>query len=319
MEKKSIGAYIRQRRLELNLTQEELCGNFCAPSTLSMIESGKREPSIHVATYLLQKLGLSEKRFLVLLGQGDMDLLKLKEDIQNDTVLFGRAGEQERARIRSRILRMLKMLKSQDPDDTYLRQFALSTMASVGTSKGPYSPEERMALLLEAIRLTIPAFDPDHVLDFRYSMQEIILINQIMQTCASSGNRKEALRIARQLLRYIEKNNKELDRYSGQFTLVAHNYAIYLGLEKQYEKAARLAEKGRKVCLKYGDYQLLPGFTAILAECYFFMGKHKKSAEFYMRACHLYQEIEDEHNFEIIEKEMKERLGLEMPDLSAYG
>lgn len=36
-----LGEYIRQRRLELGLTQEEVCDGICEPITLSRIENGK--------------------------------------------------------------------------------------------------------------------------------------------------------------------------------------------------------------------------------------------------------------------------------------
>ena len=40
-----LGEYIRQRRLELGLTQEEVCDGICEPITLSRIENGKQTPS----------------------------------------------------------------------------------------------------------------------------------------------------------------------------------------------------------------------------------------------------------------------------------
>lgn len=37
-----LGDYIRQRRLELGLTQEQVCEGICEPITLSRIENGKQ-------------------------------------------------------------------------------------------------------------------------------------------------------------------------------------------------------------------------------------------------------------------------------------
>ena len=44
----------------------------------------------------------------------------------------------------------------------------------------------------------------------------------------------------------FSENGQELDKYARQFTLVAHNYAIDLGLEKRYEEAERLARRDRQ-------------------------------------------------------------------------
>ena len=36
-----LGEYIKQRRLDLGLTQEQLCDGICEPMTLSRLENGK--------------------------------------------------------------------------------------------------------------------------------------------------------------------------------------------------------------------------------------------------------------------------------------
>ena len=48
-----IGEAIRQRRLALGLTQEELCEGLCEPATLSRIENGRQAPSRSRANALL--------------------------------------------------------------------------------------------------------------------------------------------------------------------------------------------------------------------------------------------------------------------------
>ena len=40
-----IGTFIKQRRKELKLTQEQVCSGICDPVTLSRIENGKQTPS----------------------------------------------------------------------------------------------------------------------------------------------------------------------------------------------------------------------------------------------------------------------------------
>ncbi len=133
-------------------------------------------------------------------------------------------------------------------------------------------PRKNWKLQLEAIRLTCPEFDPEDFRRGHYSMDGSTLINQIANTYAEIGQRKRAIDIYRQLLWYIEKNDKELAAYPGHFCLVAHNYAIDMVMEKHYSEAIEIAEQGRKVCLKYVDHQFLPGFLAIQAECHYFFG-----------------------------------------------
>ena len=52
-----LGEVIRQRRLELGLTQEELCEGICEPMTISRFENGRPTPSRNRINALLQRLG----------------------------------------------------------------------------------------------------------------------------------------------------------------------------------------------------------------------------------------------------------------------
>ena len=167
-------------------------------------------------------------------------------------------------------------------------------------------------MLLEAIQLTVPRFNEMKIPDFYYSSEEIILVNQIARTYSRMGNRKKAISISSRLLKYIEKNNKDLDKYARQFCLAAHNHAIDLGLEKQYKKAIQVSEKGRNICAEKGDYEFLPGFLAIMAECYFFLGDLDTSKHYYIRAYYIYDAIGDASNRDNTQREIKEHLGLEI-------
>ena len=51
-----LGDYIKQKRLDLGLTQEQLCDGICEPMTLSRLENGKQTPSRNRINALLQRL-----------------------------------------------------------------------------------------------------------------------------------------------------------------------------------------------------------------------------------------------------------------------
>ena len=272
MEQLLIGTYIRQKRLDKGWTQEKLCRGVCNAATLSRIENNERMPSVSVVKALLQKLGLPDGQFFALLGKDDIAIEKLQKDILNDNLQLRRAAQPQRAEIRERILEKLEKLENLGGEDNrFVQQFVGSARASAGRRDGPYSYEERLEMLLEAIRLTIPRFDVKNIADFQYSLIEIIIVNQIALTYAKHGDRKKATSIFRRLLQYIERYNRNLDKYPGQFCMVAHNCAINFAAEKQYPESVALAEKGQRVCVETGDYQFLPGFLAIQAECHFFL------------------------------------------------
>lgn len=76
-----IGTFIKQRRKELKLTQEQVCSGICDPVTLSRIENGKQTPSKSVISALLQRLGMPEARYYVLESKNELEIEALKKDI----------------------------------------------------------------------------------------------------------------------------------------------------------------------------------------------------------------------------------------------
>lgn len=310
-----LGTYIKKRREELEMSQEELCEGLCAVSTLSRIENNQQDPTRNLTKNLLERLGLPNDRFLLLWDQKGISVGAMVREIRNDMVQFRQMRKEDRLLFQTQILKKLVELETvAAPDDRSVRQFLLANRAVLGRAEGPYSARDRLTMELEALRLTCPRFDPENFRQGRYTMDETRLINQIADSYSKVGEKKRAIDVYRQLLWYIEKNDKELAGYAGHFCLVAHNYAIELGSESYYSDAIEIAEQGRKVCLKYGNYQFLPGFLAIQAMCYYFLGEKEKSEKQYRQAYYVYDAFEDESNREIIRKEVRDYLGIEISE-----
>lgn len=64
----SLGCYIKLLREEQGISCEELCRGLCNRSTLYRIESGEQQPSLFVASQLLQRLGMDEGVPMLALG-----------------------------------------------------------------------------------------------------------------------------------------------------------------------------------------------------------------------------------------------------------
>ena len=315
MEKMPIGAYIKQQREAKGWSQEFLCEGVCSRTTLSRIENDSQAPSFTTLNKLFEKLGLPSRQFLMLADMPSIEADNLQKKIRNNSVLCQETEGEERARLLEQFQKDLERLETLcGKDNPLFRQFALSTQVTAGRPDGPYSSEERLDMLLEAIRLTVPLFDLEKIAAFRYTETEVILLNKLARTYSRAGNRKKAISISRQLLKYIEKNNQSLDSYARQFCLVAHNYAIDLALEKKYKDAICYAEKCREAGNANGYYNFLPECMAIMGECYFFLDDREKSADCYTQAFYLFRAYGDRINLAIVQQETKERLGLEIPD-----
>lgn len=76
-----IGDYIKQRRKELKLTQEQVCDGICDPVSLSRIENGKQTPKRSIINALLQRLGLPDARYYALASESELKIEALKKKL----------------------------------------------------------------------------------------------------------------------------------------------------------------------------------------------------------------------------------------------
>lgn len=310
-----LGEYIKQERLKQGITQEQLCAGICEPITVSRLENGKQMPSYSRIRAFLQRLGLPDDRFFALLSKHELEIKTLEDEIRADVIRFERASSEDRPHIQAEGLEKLEQLeKLAEPDDRILCQYIIGTRVTLGKLDGPYSPEERLELLLSALRLTVPNLDLEELNLGLYSMEETTLLNQIAVTYGLMGQQRKAVDIYRQLLKYVQKHySDEMSQYAGKFALIACNYTIELFSLKHYDDALEVAELGRKACVEYAHYQFLPGLLDLMGGCYFYQGDLDKCKKYYREAYCLYQVIGDDHNRLLLETAIKERLGLEFP------
>lgn len=310
-----LGEYIRQERLKQGITQEQLCAGICEPITVSRLENGKQMPSYSRIRAFLQRLGLPDDRFFALLSKHELEIKTLEDEIRADVIRFERASSEDRPHIQSEGLEKLEQLeKLAEPDDRILCQYIIGTRVTLGKPDGPYSPEERLELLLSALRLTVPNLDLEELNLGLYSMEETTLLNQIAVTYGLMGQQRKAVDIYRQLLKYVQKHySYGMSRYAGKFTLVSCNYAHALFKVKRYDDALEVAELGQKACVEYAHYQFLPPIIHLMGLCHFHKGDMDKCKEYYRDAYCLYEVIGDEHNRLLLEKDIAEHLGLKFP------
>lgn len=304
-----IGQIIKQKREELGLSQEELCEGICSPPTLSRIETGKQAPSCNHMNALLQRLGLPENRYYVMMTQQEMEIEKLVHEITSSEFRYNFATETEKERFRQQGLAALQKLEPlAQENDTITKQFILCTKALLGKVSGLYTWADQRDLFLDALRLTVPKFDEEDISNQVYSYDEIKLITQIATNYGLDGQHKKAIDLLGQLLKYTKRTNNM--RLKKRIPLIAYNYALQLGIEGYYAEAIEVAKYGRQASIDNGHYKFLPGLAHIKAECYYQLGNIEKSKDFYMQAYYTYKLLGDEINRSILETEAQKYLGI---------
>lgn len=307
-----IGEIMKERRLELGLTQEELCEGICEPITVSRLENGRQTPSRNRVNALLERLDLPTDRYYALLSKNELEIEALQKEMASCNVRFFQRTGEEKKLIRQMALETHRKLEAIiDKDDRISRQLILNSQVLLGKEDGPYSPEEKKAMLLEAIRLTAPSFDPEEIGRGLYTTDEMRVINQLAGAHSEAGEHMEAISIWNQLYKYIRKHFSGTMLSCRIYPTIVFNLANELDIVGQYKKAVEIAEVGKKACLDCGYYLSLPGLLSVMAESWHFLGEDERSRELYCQAYYTAEAIGDRRRMKYIRYDAGNYLGME--------
>jgi len=306
-----LGEVIRQRRLELGLTQEELCEGICEPMTISRFENGKQTPARNRIKAILQRLGLPDDRFYALLSNKELELGNLEKELVSCHVRFERAATVDQPAIREEAFAVHRRMEElMDKDDILTRQEIIRSRFLLGKFDNDYGYKEGMEMLLGAIRLTSPKFDINHIERGLYMRNEIKLINNMATCCLRNGRHEESVEILAPLLRYLQERWDKIPPNRAFIPTVAYNYSRELGIVGRHEEALEIGEYARKICVNYGYYSSLPSILAVMAMNHYRLGHREESMELYRQAFYLYKALDEDGNREIIQAEARELLGM---------
>lgn len=308
-----IGEVIRERRKELKLTQKALSEGICEPMTLSRIENGKQFLTYNRTKALLQRLGLPDDRYTARLNPNEVELQNRRAEVKACVIAFCDAAAEDKLRRREDALNVLSALsKIAEPDDNLTQQYIVGVKVTLGREDGPYTLEEKLELLLGAIRLTVPQFDLDRIKQFQYSQGEFEVINKIAVAYAKADERGKAIHIYQQLFDYVQQHKQNVNSCARDLGLIACNYSRELMINGDYSKAVEVAEQGRQICVKYGKYQSLGGILAVLANCYAHLRMDMESKEMYYDAYHLFRVLGQTVNIAHLRNDARDTLCLEL-------
>ena len=238
-----LGNVIRQRRLDLGLTQEQLGEGICEQATICRFEKGTQTPTHNRVKALLQRLGLPGNRYFAFISKNEEMSEVLRNDIRKLEVLFYLSNDAERSEIRAHIWSKLSELENiMVPDDQITRQYILYNRVSVDCPIKPYEPAEQIAILTKAIRLTVPRFELDAIHSFHFSDDELNIIGLLAYSYLNMGQNRTAISIYHQLFQYMKKNCLQSQSCIRLFCWIASLYAKTLSAERRYEEAIEIAK-----------------------------------------------------------------------------
>ena len=243
-----LGQRLKQTRLDLGLSQRQVCGDVITRNMLSLIENGVASPSIETLRYLSARLGKTVSYFL------DEEVVASP----NQEVMLESRGAFERGEYDS-VLRILEAFRHPDPlfawEEALMRTLACLYMAedAISRGKGRYATE-----LLEKARLTAEQ-TPYYTKELE--RHRLLLRAQLLPTQLPVDDRELLIRAEAAIK---EKNGEEAVRYLEAAQVRSGPYWNYLRgrtylCDNDYKKA--------QACLEAAwDYDP-PACAALLERC----------------------------------------------------
>lgn len=287
----NIGELIRQRRIECGFSQEELCYGICEQPTMSRIENGTTTPSRSKLTALLQRLGMIGEKYYALLSENELAVANLQSEITSCIV---------RRDFAEGLTKLAQLEQLIEADDHILKQFILKSRVALGKEMNgqivSYTFDERLEMLYEAIKMTVPNFTIENIEKYILSADEIKIINQIATTYTYEYRLTDSITIYSKLMNYIENHTRVLHQeatHSPVSILVSYNYALALYINKQYFESRIIADIGLNYTSELRNSSYWAGLLFIKAHCLFHLQNLETSKSFFLQSYYVYKASND--------------------------
>jgi len=227
-----LGSIIRNRRMELGLSQEDLADGICSVPTLSRIENGERMPTKNHFEMLMQRLGYSAM---------SLDFFTDKRDF----LIYEQKFKIRQAYVAKDLLlteRLLGEYEKMISDDSKIDQQFFSLYHTL-LNVNKYTNEEKRTRFESALRLTCPAYSSirlPHVLSY----EEIILLNSIAISYDTPETRHHAIDILRALKAYYDCHVITLEEALRTQPMILYNLSKVLGLAGYYDECLEICDQG---------------------------------------------------------------------------
>lgn len=226
-----LGPIIRNRRIELGLSQEDLADGICSVPTLSRIENGERMPTKNNFEMLMQRLGYSAMSLDFFTDRQDFLIHELKFKIRQ-------AFMERDVALTDHLLSKYKNLIKDD--STIDQQFFALYRTLINMKQ--YSGEEALALFESALRLTCPTYNESRI-PHLLSYEEITLLNNIAICYDKLEMHYQAISVLRTLKAYYDTHIINSEEAMRTQPMILYNLSKVLGRAGYYEECLGVCDE----------------------------------------------------------------------------
>ena len=266
----TIGDLIRDFRMEQGLSQQTLCYGLCSKSKLSKIEAKTLQPDIALTGALLQRLGISEQIFTFWGNEREVEFHRLESSAMQVRSL------KQRDLILQKIERMEAL--SEEKDLLWLQE-CLASKAAL------YSGQKALALLMEALHLTLPSFDIHQILTLRLTRQELSILNTIACLYRDSGESYKSSLYFLQLLEYQKNIPLDIRIRTAVFPVTNYMHCHSLYHRKHFREVTALPQLTDLSTMRYNSTALML-FLFYYCQAFAKCQQEEDAARYAVFACH---------------------------------
>lgn len=300
----SIGDVIRKRRVELHVTQEDLCFGICDPSTFSKIESGKRKPSSYTLEALLQRLGIDDRKYRALVNPEDF----IMDEFMYEIKIANANGEY--AKSLSFIKKMEELSQAKKP---LIRQFILRSKAVAGYFSNerliPYTTEQKLQIYRQAIKITCPDYEDRRADKLLLDVEEVYCIMDIAICYNRLGQISKAISLYEKLMKYLENPMFSKSSVAKLVPIITYNYSCLLSDNRKYKRGFEIVQKGLEVSSYFGHFDLWGELIVNKAGMLYDTGHIEEAKNSFIEAYFVLRAQQKEEKCNIVLKYIEERYG----------
>lgn len=216
----NIGKYIKARRIELGISQEQLADWICARNSLSRIEGGERVPKNDVLTAILQRLEMSDSEISILTNGEDIELAQLKFNIRQAQIL------NDYSKVHFILQKNEAAISKLNPVSR--RSFDI-VHAIIRSNQKEVSKEEATAVFEDLMRMIHCKYSPDN-LPVLLSYEEIILLNNIAWYYNEIGKSETAINVLYHVKEFYDSCVCDIEEALRTQPMTLYNLSKLLGL-----------------------------------------------------------------------------------------
>ena len=195
------------------------------------------------------------------------------------------------------------------------QQFILRAKALAGYERDgkccPYDYPTQRQMLMKALDMTHPNFDLGKFERCLLSVEDVKSLNQIAITYSETGERRFAIRIYEQLLRYTKRRLFNNEALFSVLPMLCYNYSRLLGRERRYEECIEIAQYGYDLSLKYDKARALGGLLLNIGCSLQKLGKDEEAKKKLMESYYAFVTVKKFNSAQKVKDYMKEVFEIE--------